>query len=368
MLRVPDRAGNGAAQHQIRLVLSAGQVIMEYVQTVLARITATRFDEAARPGGLLSELEAHRGYLQTQAGFDGMEITRSANPEGDVLVVVETRWANNNAMADYSTRESTVANILNAHTDLLVPNSVQVHRMETDRPSGRQAPNQVYDRLALAVLIPLGVLALAALVIFGLSRIYLVLPGSAATPMAAGIAIAVLATAWYLATHPIIPRWQIGGMVVVLLALGISGIAASIYDDQTAEKKQAEAPARPTEASPAPGAPTAQPGVPEIDMEDNAFKDAQGAKNGTFTVTGAGKEVSIQIHNSGAATHNVHIDSSGSFDPAAPGICKTTGTQPCSKSVAGAKSGTIAFTLAAGTYDFRCDFHPTEMSGKLVVQ
>lgn len=350
-------------------VQAQGQVIMEYVQTVLARIAATRFDEAARPGGLLSELEAHRAFLQTQAGFDGMQITRSANPEGDVLLVVETRWANNNAMADYSTGAATVANIINAHADLVVPNSVQVHRMESDKGPSRDAPNRVYDRLALAVLIPLGVLSLAALVIFGLSRIYLVLPGSSATPMAAGIALTVLGTAWYLATHPIIPRWQIGGMVVVLLALGISGIAASIYDDQTAEKKHAAAPTPPPAASPQPGVPTPQPGVPEIDMVDNAFKDAQGNTNGTFTVKGAGTEVTIQIHNTGAAIHNVHIDSSGSFDPPAPGICKVAaGAQPCAKSVSGGKSGTIAFTLPAGTYDFRCDFHPTEMTGKLVVQ
>src|SRR6185295_19367538 len=136
---------------------------MEYVQTVLARIQATKFEEATGPGGLFSELEAHRGYLDSQPGFEGMQLTRSANPEGDVLVVVETRWSNNNAMADYSTNEPNVASIINSHSDLLVPNSVQVHRMESDKAPSRDAPNRVYDRLALAVLIPLGVLALAAL-------------------------------------------------------------------------------------------------------------------------------------------------------------------------------------------------------------
>ncbi len=340
---------------------------MDYVQTVLARITATRFDEAMAPGGLLSELEAHRGYLASQAGFDGVQITRSANPEGDVLVVVETRWSNNNAMADYATHEPTVASIINSHADILVPNSVQVHRMESDTAPTRDAPNRVYDRLALAVLIPLGVLALAALVIFGLSRVYLVLPGSWATPLAAAVALSVLLGSWYFATHPYVPRWQIGGLFVVLLALGITGIAASVYDDRHAEKKKVEV-AAPTAVASAPtGGPTAQPGVPQIDMGDNFFADAQGNKSPTITVTGANVATTIQVRNMGIATHNVHVAKSGSFDQL---FCKASGDAPCSKpaSVSGNQNATLVFTLAAGTYDFRCDFHPTEMKGKLEVK
>jgi plastocyanin/heme-degrading monooxygenase HmoA len=338
---------------------------MEYVQTVLASIAATKFDAARGPGSLLAELDAHRGYLETQPGFRGVQITRSANPEGDVLLVVETRWANNNAMADYSTHEPTVASIVNKFGDLLVPNSVQVHRMEADKAPSRDAPNQVYDRLALAVLIPAGVLALAVLVIFGLSRIYLVLPGSWATPLAAGIALSVLGIAWYFATHPHVPRWQIGGLMVVLFAVGVTGIAASVYDDQHAEKKKVEAP-KPTAsaATPAAGTTPAAAGAPVINLNDNVITDAAGTTNPTITVKSG---TDIAINNQGTALHNVHVAKGSSY---AVAVCKAGGDDPCSKpaQMPGGSTGTITINLPAGTYNFRCDFHPDQMTGKLVVQ
>jgi plastocyanin/heme-degrading monooxygenase HmoA len=346
---------------------------MEYVQTVLASIAATKFEAATGHGSLLAELDAHRGYLETQPGFRGIQITRSANPEGDVLLVVVTRWANNNAMADYSTHEPTVASIVNKFGDLLVPNSVQVHRMEADKTPARDAPNQVYDRLALAVLIPAGVLALAVLVIFGLSRIYLVLPGSWATPLAAGAALSVLGIAWYFATHPHVPRWQIGGLVVVLFALGVTGIAASIYDDQHAEKKKPAVAAKPTSAAATPAAGTtpaaagttpAAAGAPVINMGDNYFADADANTSPTITVNSG---TDITINNQGTALHNVHVAKSGSY---AVAVCKTGGDDPCSKpaQVAGGATAIITINLPAGTYNFRCDFHPDQMTGKLVVQ
>jgi heme-degrading monooxygenase HmoA len=76
---------------------------------------------------LLAELDAHRAFASAQAGFRGMNITRSANPEGDVLVVVETRWANNNALADYATGQQNAESIFNAHSGDLVADSLQVH-------------------------------------------------------------------------------------------------------------------------------------------------------------------------------------------------------------------------------------------------
>ena len=347
---------------------------MEYVQTVLASIVATKFDAAAGHGSLLAELDAHRGYLETQPGFRGIQITRSANPEGDVLLVVVTRWANNNAMADYSTHEPTVASIVNRFGDLLVPNSVQVHRMESDQAPSRDAPNQVYDRLALAVLIPAGVLALAVLVIFGLSRIYLVLPGSWATPLAAGAALSVLGIAWYFATHPHVPRWQIGGLAAVLFVLGITGIAASIYDDPLAEKKKvvatkptasASAPTPVAGTTPAAGTTPPTAGAPIINMGDLYFADADANTSPTITVK-SGTE--LAVNNQGTALHNVHVAKGSSY--AGGTVCKAGGEDPCSKpaQILGGASGTITINLPAGTYDFRCDFHPDQMTGKLVVQ
>jgi plastocyanin/heme-degrading monooxygenase HmoA len=330
---------------------------MEYVQTVLVQIAATKLDEATGPQGLLTALEAHRDAAASQRGFQGMRITRTANPEGNVLVVAETRWANNNAMADYSTLKTNVESIAKAHESETVPNSLQVHRMESLKSEAADAPNRIYDRLALALLIPIGVLAFALLCIYGLSRIYLALPSSAATPLAAGIALGIFGIAAYFSSNPSAPRWQILGIGVVAVAtLAIGGTAAALYDEGNKEVKEAptavaSVPATGGSSTPAPA------GAAEIDMEDNKFTNANVTVKSGDTVT---------INNKGAGTHNVHVATSGSY---AVAFCKTTGTEPCSKpaTISGGGTATMTVTLPAGTYDYRCDFHPTEMTGKLTV-
>jgi len=335
---------------------------MEYVQTVLARIAAARFDDALKPGGLMAELEAHRSTVAAQPGSRGMSVTRSANPEGDVLVVVETRWASNNALADYSAHEPNAASIFNRHKDLLTAEGVQAHRMQSDVVGVSAAPTRTYDRLILPLAIPVGVLAFALLVIYGLSRIYLTLPGSWATPLAAGIALGVLGVSWYFASHPVVPRWQIAGLAVVVLGtLAVAGTAAAVYDDQHAEVKSV---ASPTAVVPA-GTPS---GAPKIAMADFYFADASGNKNPTISVK-VGESVTFDLANTGTAVHNVHVaDASGKY---ATAFCTTSGSDPCSNpaSVTAGSTGKLTVKFAsAGTYEFRCDFHPTQMSGKFVVQ
>jgi plastocyanin/heme-degrading monooxygenase HmoA len=325
---------------------------MEYVQTVLFKIPATRVDDALAPGGVLADLEAHHDIASAQPGFRGMQITRTANPEGDALVVVETRWATNNALADYTTLRTNAATIVEQHADQIVPGSLQTYRMEALATERTEAPTRVYDRIMLPLLIPAGVLAFALLVIYGLSRIYLSLPNDAATPLAAVIALAILGLAFYFAANPNLPRWQIGGVVAAgLAALAIGGVAAAIYDEGHKEFVQAE----PT----APSTGGGSPGANEIDMVDNAFQPA------SLTVTTG---TTITLKNKGQATHNVHVaDASGTY--ASP-FCRVGGPTPCSDpaSIPGGGSGTILINIPAGTYDFRCDFHPTQMTGKLTVQ
>jgi plastocyanin/heme-degrading monooxygenase HmoA len=332
---------------------------MEYVQTVLARVAAARFEDALAPGGLFPELEAHRAFVAGQPGARGMSVTRSANPEGDVLVVVETRWANNNALADYSAGSRNAASILNSHSDLLTADGVQVHRMQTDQATVA-ASTRVYDRLALALLVPLGVLAFALLVIYGLSRIYLSLPSDWATPLAAVIALGVLGVSWFFATHPAVPRAQMAGFFVLVLAV-FAGAAttAAVWDANHDEVKHAESPTPPPSGTPT--------GNPVIDMADFEFVDASGAKNPTLTAP-ANTEFTFDLRNTGQAVHNMHISSaSGEY---AASICTATGADPCSKpvSINGGASGTITFNLAAGTYNYRCDFHPTQMLGKIEIK
>ncbi len=330
---------------------------MEYVQTVLVQIAATKLAEATGPQGLLTALEAHRDSAAGQRGFQGLRVTRTANPEGNILVVAETRWANNNAMADYSTLKNNVESIIKDHESETVAGSLQVHRMESLKSESADAPNRIYDRLALALLIPIGVLAFALLCIYGLSRIYLALPAAAATPLAAGIALGVLGISAYFSSNPSAPRWQILGVVAIAVGtLAIGGTAAAIYDEEHKEVHSAETPVA---TAPAGGTPVA-PGAVEIDMEDNVFTTPD------ITVKSGS---TIPIRNKGAGTHNVHVaDASGAYSAA---ICKPSGPDPCSSPAAmsGGADGTIAINLPAGTYDFRCDFHIAEkMFGKLTVE
>src|SRR3990172_2018924 len=142
---------------------------MEYVQTVLVQIEASAMDEASRPGGLLAELAEHRSYLRQQHGFEEMQITRSINAEGNVLLVVETRWRDDDSLVEYETREPNVMSIINGHQDVFIPDSLQVLDMEALRTEGwRGAPSpaEAQERLALPLLVPLGVLAFMVLVIY----------------------------------------------------------------------------------------------------------------------------------------------------------------------------------------------------------
>src|SRR6266511_4191660 len=106
---------------------------MEYIQTVLVQIEASRLERASEPGGLLAELDEHRTYLRQQPGFRDLRITRSINPEGNVLIVVETRWSDDETLVRYETNEPNVAAIINKHRDVIRPDTLQVLDMEALR-------------------------------------------------------------------------------------------------------------------------------------------------------------------------------------------------------------------------------------------
>jgi plastocyanin/heme-degrading monooxygenase HmoA len=325
---------------------------MEYVQTVLVQIAASKLNEALDPQGLIGELEAHRAIASSRPGFRGMQMTRSAGVEGDALVVIETRWANNNALADYASESPNIASIIESHSDEIVPNTLQVHRMHGPTTAVSEAPH-VYDRLALALFVPLGVLAFALLVIYGLSRIYLALPDAAATPLAAGIALGVLGVAGYFATHPSVPRWQIAGVFVAVLGtLAIGGTAAAVYDSGHHTVKSPEAFVTPAPAAGGTPAGTPAANSVEITAHNIAFDKT--------TLTANAGNVTILFHNTDSAIpHNfaVYRSDSGPTDE-----IKHTDI------AAGPVDQTLALTLEKGTYFFDCQVHPAQMFGKLVVQ
>lgn len=334
---------------------------MEYVHTVLVQIAANRVDDAER---LFDELEAHHDFASSQPGFLGMRVTRTAHPEGDVLVVVETRWSSNNAMADYSALPNNVVSIFERHQDLLVPGSLQVHRMQAEHAEAAEAPTRMYDRLALALFVPAGILAFALLVIYGLSRIYLSIPNEWATVMAAVIALAVLGAAWYFASNPGIPRWQwLGAAGIAVAALAIGGTAAAIYDEQ---HKEVHAPPTPPPANGG-GTPAPPPsGELVLNLGDNFFQFPDGGeKNPTITVTSG---ATINLVNVGTAIHNMHVSDPGGDYPEQ--FCTAASENPCSDPprISGGQTGVIVIDIEPGEYGYRCDFHVQEMHGTLIVQ
>jgi plastocyanin/heme-degrading monooxygenase HmoA len=350
---------------------------MEYIQTVLVQIEASRLERASESGGLLSELDEHRNFLRQQPGFRDLRITRSINPEGNVLVVIETRWADDESLVRYETNEPNVASIVRKHQDVIVRDSLQVLDMEalrTETSFARQeAQTGAYSRVALPLLLPLGILAFALLVIYGLSRVYLEIQGDWAVALAAVLAIVVLLIAAYFASNPNAPGWQIGGVVVlgVILLAGGAIWAVAEEDEGEAEEPAAEAPGGGEEpgGEPPPGGepgPGAGGDANTIIMGDNFF-ELQGEQEPTISVP-AGEETVFELVNEGNGIHNVHVAGGGEYDT---DFCAPSDDDPCSdpNQIRSGDTGEITINIAeAGSYDFRCDFHAGEMTGTIVVQ
>jgi heme-degrading monooxygenase HmoA len=321
---------------------------MEYVHTTLVQLAASRVSEA---DPLFHELEAHRDAASAMRGYQGMRINRTTHPEGDILVVVETRWSSNNAMVDYAAAKENAATVIGKYESLAVPGSLQTHRMESLAGERAEAPNRMYDRLALALFVPVGVLAFALISIFFLSRIYLSLPAAAASIMAITVAILILAASAYFASSATIPRWQwLGAAIVGFAALAIGGTVAGVYDE---ENKEVHAPDNGGEPTPGPGGPLV------IQAEDNFF-----AQPDISIPTGP---VEIPIENLGTAIHNMHVAVTGAYE--GEGVC-VRGAAGCSEpnQIRGGQSGVITLDLEPGTYDYRCDFHIAEqMFGTITV-
>lgn len=97
-------------------------------------------------------------------------------------------------------------------------------------------------------------------------------------------------------------------------------------------------------------------GVVETEMIDNAF-----TRNNLKVPLG--ETTTIQAENSGTAVHNLRI--------AGPDGQWNTDDDVVSDpdAVAGGEAGEVEFSpTVAGTYTFRCDFHPLEQGGVIVVE
>jgi cytochrome c oxidase subunit II len=100
-----------------------------------------------------------------------------------------------------------------------------------------------------------------------------------------------------------------------------------------------------------------------IILEDNVVRiEGQDGENPTITVPSGDV---VTVLNKGRALHNLQVSP---FDAT---ICELDDEfdSPCTdpNRISAGDEGTITFDVAPGEYEYRCDFHPTEMLGTLVV-
>jgi plastocyanin len=326
---------------------------MEQVQRIVVEVTGTPSES------LLADLETHRSELRRRAGFRGMSIARSSTAGGNTLLSVETRWRDNNSLADYTTQPPNVEGILRAHADETVADSLEVRRMEALAEEATEPAAPVYERLAFALFVPIGVLVFALLVIYGLSRIYLAMDPNVATPVAAVIAIGILGVCGFIAANPVMERWQVAGIVGVTAAVLLGGgIYAGVNGKHKAEVpesvKAATATAQAGASTPAAGGTQTAGGGLEISTPDDTRYDKD-----TLTAK-AGTSVTITYTNKSGLLHNIHFFNGADATAPSLGATKLDSTST---------PQTVTFTTpsAPGEYFFHCDAHPQQMTGHLVV-
>ena len=194
----------------------------------------------------------------------------------------------------------------------------------------------VRDRLVMPILLPLGILAVIAAGLFGFSRIQLSLTPTAATVTAIVVATGVVVTASVAAGRKQVRLSTLGAMLGVTagVAMLAGGVALAVVGGTEEE----------------PGGGGEKP-VVTLAAANIAFEP-------TSLTVPAGEAFTLQFHNEDANTqHNVQIFDDPEFGgtPLFSGAL-VTGVRQTDYDVD---------PLEAGPYFFRCEVHPTTMTGKM---
>jgi len=148
----------------------------------------------------------------------------------------------------------------------------------------------------------------------------------------------------------------VGFLVLMLIVAFVGAFSATSGSEGKAVS------ASPTSGNSSPGASPSPGGPLTVTMHDNRFDPNE------ITVP-AGTTATIQIMNDGKTPHNMHV--AGQTGDFTEDFCTGTG-DPCSdpNTVRGGQTATLTLQApsSAGEINFRCDFHPQEMTGKIKVQ
>lgn len=190
------------------------------------------------------------------------------------------------------------------------------------------------ERLVMPVIIPLGVAAVIVLMIVTGSKVLLDVSREVAPVIAGVLAVLILGIATLVAEGPRLRAPQ----VYVLTALPAAAlIAVGLFIA-----------ARPTVSTETEGGPAAVTEI-EIDARDNLFVTR------AFTVP-VGQPVTVNFVNTGSALHNWQMKELKNPD----------GSEIKTEILPSGGKQTVTFTVAqAGTFDFLCIVHATQMVGKV---
>ena len=155
----------------------------------------------------------------------------------------------------------------------------------------------------------------------------------------------------------------IGFFVIVLAITFIGAFAATDSGGEEAAVAESPTPeetpengATPSDGSPSPGGPI------QVVMQDDSF-DPDGL------TAAAGSTAVFEITNEGNSAHNMHI--AGEGGEFTEDFCEGGG-DPCSdpNQVSGGETATLTWQVPPepGEVDFRCDFHPEEMTGTITIE
>lgn len=134
------------------------------------------------------------------------------------------------------------------------------------------------------------------------------------------------------------------------------GEEAAVADSPTPHETPENGPTPSDGDTPAPGGPI------RVVMQDNSFDPDE------LTVA-VGSAVTFEITNEGSALHNMHV--AGEGGDYTEDFCEGEG-DPCSdpNQVRGGETATLRWQVPPepGEVDFRCDFHPAEMTGTITIE